>query len=77
MSSQIISLELIVMFFEIVPQRVEVGRTSTPMENKKDTVLFRYFLASLFVQALGRWMEFPYVAPIGSAYSRRRAVKVE
>ena len=35
------------MFFEIVPQRVELGRTSTPVGSKKDTVLFRYFLASL------------------------------
>ena len=60
MSSRIISFELVVMFIEIVPQRVEVGRTSTPVENKKDTVLFRYFLASLCVQAWGRWIEFPY-----------------
>ena len=32
MSSRIISFELVVMFLEIVPQRVEVGRTSTPVE---------------------------------------------
>ena len=49
MSSQIISFELEVCF-----------STSTPVENKKDTVLFRYFMASLSVQALGRWIEFPY-----------------
>ena len=68
MSSRIISFELVVMFFMIVPvsvsvliesQRLEVVRTSTPVENKKDTVLFRYFKVSLCVQPLGRWIEFP------------------
>ena len=53
MSSRIISFELVVIFLEIVSQRVEVRHASKPVENMK------HFLAIFCVQALGRWIEFP------------------
>ena len=48
------------MFSEIVPHRVREGRKSTPVEKLRKIQSSSDISCSLCVQALGRWIEFPY-----------------